>query len=133
MATGAVVTVTPVTIRGIRHHKCVIAETDYTSTTYTEIPGVPLKGTIISYKATLTAGTGTTINPKAGLTATFTVSTQTHIGTNTATAVHVHDQTLLRYDSTEGTAGSIWIQSSPNDATADHAISTVILIVDGWL
>lgn len=105
-----------------------LVETGARDTSEATISGVPTMGTIVEWRATLTAGTGTAINPAIGTTAAFVASTQAHVGTSSIVAAHVHDQTPLRYDAP---AGVIYVRSTPNSAVADHAISTVILIADG--
>jgi hypothetical protein len=106
-----------------------LTETEAAAGSEATITGLPVKGTILSYKATLTAGTGTTIDPVIGRAAAFTVSTQNHIASNDAAAAHVHNQDPVRYYSSTGT---LYIRSTPNNATADHSITTEILIADGW-
>lgn len=128
MAYAAVSTVTRELHNGRWLSRVALTETEARDTSEATITGVPIQGTIIEYKATLTAGTGTTINPALGNLATFVASTQAHLGTSSVTAVHVHDQVPLRYDAPTGT---LYVRSTPNSAVADHSISTVILIADG--
>ena len=96
------------------------------------IGGLPPVGTIVAYKATLTAGTGTTVNPSVGSAASFTTTgsaaaRQGHVATNTTTAAHVNDRTPLPYHAPSGT---LYFRSAPNDLTADHTILTRIVITD---
>ena len=106
----------------------VIAETGSKNTDEFEIKDVPKLFTITSYKATLTAGTGTTIQPKGGTATGWTVSTQEDLFLQSSAAAHINDNTPVRgYTST----GSIFIVSAPNNAATDHAITTEITIVEG--
>jgi hypothetical protein len=91
------------------------------------ISGVPHFGAIISTKATLTSGSGATINPRLGTASGFTVSTQNHIATATATAAHVNEQgQTYFYTSTN----SIYWRSLPN-AGSDNAISCELIVAEG--
>jgi hypothetical protein len=112
--------------------RVLIEETSIAATTESLIPNLFERGTIVSFKATLTAGTGTTINPKLGYSSGWTSSTQADLSTQLTTAAHINDQTALKYDTGDYTARSLYLESTPNDATADHAISTELLILEGW-
>ena len=116
-------------INGRTHYRWTISEVEAASGSEFSIGGAPLVGTIILYRATRTAGTGTTINPIIGRAASFVASTQNHIGTNSSTAAYINDASNLRYNGI--TAGKIFIRSMPNNAAADHSISTEIEIVEG--
>lgn len=123
-------TVTASQVDGRKHVKAVIVETGARDTTEVACSGVPAFGTIVSIEATLTAGTGTTINPILGRAAAFAASTQDHIATATTTAAHLHEQGSTAYYSSTGV---LYVRSRPNNTTTDHAISTEILIVEGAL
>ncbi len=114
---------------GRLHWAMSIAETEAAAGSEWSIGGLPNRVTIFSYKATLTAGTGTTINPILGNAGSFTASTQGHIATNDTTAAHINDQTALRcYLPT----GALYGRSTV-DADTDNTIATEILIVEGWV
>ena len=114
-------------IRGRRHFRWVVAETLASQTTEFVIAGAPLIGTMTLYQAKLTAGTGTLINPRIGRAAAFAL---TDLGayTSSLTAAVINDATNLRYTST---TGKLSIRNYPNNAAADHSISTEIEIVEG--
>jgi hypothetical protein len=114
---------------GRRHWLVSITETEAASGSEATCSNLPVRGTIVSYKATLTAGTGTTIDPVVGSAAAFTVSTQSHVASNDVAAAHISNQDPVRYYSSTGT---LYIRSTPNNAAADHSITTEILIADGW-
>jgi hypothetical protein len=122
-------TVTAFQIDGRKHVLASIVETGARDTTEVACTGVPVIGQILSYKATLTAGTGTTINPIVGRAASVAASTQNHVLTLGTTAAHVHERnsTSVYYSST----GALYVRSRPNSSATDHAISTEILIVEG--
>ena len=85
-------------------------------------------GTIRSYKATLTGGTGTTIQPRLGRASSFTDDTQDHLRTEATATAHVHNQSGLRY---YASGGSLFVNSAPN-LGADNSVSTQLLITEGW-
>ncbi len=104
-----------------------ISETDAAAASEFSITNLPRMGRIVSYRVTLTAGSGATVNPKVGISAAFVVDSQNHVGSNTTTAAHVNDQVALGYASSDG---RLFVRSSVN-AGADNAISTEIVIVEG--
>lgn len=128
MAYSATVTRRVDVVQGEKHVVFTVVETEAANSSEFELVGVPVIGTIVRYEATLIAGTGTTINPIVGRAAGFAANSQDHIGTNTTTAAHVHDQTALRYDST---SGSLFIRSTVNNATADHTVHTEVVVREG--
>jgi hypothetical protein len=113
---------------GGKHVIVTLTETEARDTSECEVTGLPVFGTITSYRATLTAGTGTTINPAVGTSAAFVVSTQDHVATATTTAAHVNEADHSPYYSATGT---LYIRSRANNAATDHAITTTIIIVEG--
>ena len=114
---------------GRRYWVYTIAETEAATGSEFSVGPLPQIVTIRSYEATLTAGTGTTLNPQIGNAAGFTVSTQAHIATNTTTAAHINDQAETRaYLPT----GLLYCRSNCDDLTADHTIGTAIMVVEGW-
>ena len=124
-------TVASYTIAGRRYHRIAWTETGVTTATDgtadAEITGMPAFGSILSVKATLTSGSGATINPRLGVTDGFTVSTQNHIGTAATTAAHVNEQgQTYFYTSTS----SIFWRSLPNAGT-DNAVSVELIIAEG--
>ena len=110
------------------HWAVTIAETEAAAGSEWSVGGLPQRVTIFSYKATITAGTGVTVNPIHGNAAAFTASTQGHIATNATTAIHINDQTVLRCYLPTGT---LYGRSTVNAGT-DNTIATEILIVEGW-
>ena len=88
---------------------------------------LPRAGVITLYAATLTAGTGTTIQPKVMRATGAATTSINHIGQVTAPAQHISDATGVRFDGVSALFGV----STPNDATADHSITTEITIMEG--
>ena len=127
MAYAASVTKTTTTISGRRIFKIVVAETDAATSSEFEITGLPEVCTMILYRATKTAGTGTTIAPVGGATTGFAVSTQNE-NFSISAAAHVSESTQVPL---RLTSNKLVIRSTANDATADHSISTLITIVEG--
>ena len=128
MAYAGTPTITKTSIGGRSHFTVTIAETEAAAGSEWSVPGLGLRVTIYSYRATLTAGTGTTVNPILGSAAAFTASTQGHIATNATTAAHINDQTVLRCYLPTG----VLYGRSTVDAAADNTVATEIMIVDGW-
>ena len=122
---------TPVitTIRGRRHYRWTVSETLASQATEFVIAGAPLVGTMTLYEAKLTAGTGTLINPRIGRSAGFAL-TDVGARTNATTAARIDDATNVRYTST---TGKLYVRNYPNNAAADHSISTEIEIVEGHI
>lgn len=130
MAYAATVTGPTINVyNGRRHFLWLVSEVEAASTSEFNLTDAPAVGTVVLYKVTRTAGTGTTVNPALGRATSFTASTQNHIGTNTTTAASISDATNLRYSGL--TAGKIFVRNTPNSAVADHAISTEIEIIEG--
>ena len=117
------------TIKGRATYRWTISETGAAPTDTFLITGAPAIGTVVLYRANLTAGTGVTINPRLGRTAAFTTTTNDVIGVNATTAALINDSTSLKYSGL--TAGNIYGRSLPSNAAADHAVSTEIVIVSG--
>lgn len=89
---------------------------------------VPLVGTLAVYQAKLTSGTGTTIQPELGNTAAWTDSTIAEQGRISAAAAFINDASGLVV---VAPAGKLYVRSTPNNAAADHAIATRIVIAAG--
>lgn len=132
MAYSATVTVEKIQ-RGPRRAWIVrCTETDAAATSEWTIPNsaqLPEFGTITLYKADLTAGTGTTIQPKVGRATGPTAATMDWVGQISAAAAYINDATPLRYSGL-GDGRVLYIRSTV-DAGADNAISTEITIVEG--
>jgi len=122
--------VTPTNRDGVKHYRVRVEETGSRDTTEVACTGLPTYGTLVSYRADLTAGTGTTIHPILGSAAAFVVSTLDYIGGATATAGFINEQSTTRMHLP---AGILYLRSAPNSTATDHAISTEILIVEGVL
>lgn len=99
------------------------------------VTGLPRCLTLYRYNATLTAGTGTTINPKLGRATGWTASTQNDIGTNTTTAAHINDNTkvgfVLLASVTGDDIGTLFGCSQANSTAIDHTIATELLFCVG--
>ena len=117
------------TIKGRATYRWTISETGAAPTDTFLITGAPAIGTVVLYRANLTAGTGVTINPRLGRTAAFTTTTNDVIGVNATTAALINDSTPLKYSGL--TAGNIYGRSLPSNGAADHSVSTEIVIVSG--
>jgi len=106
-----------------------IAETEAAAASEFELVGVPQMGTITLYQATLTSGTGTTIQPRIGKATGWSDSTQNAVAGQDAAAAHIHDVTRVEYTLAKG-ASSLFVRSTV-DADTDNAISTIVTIVKG--
>ena len=121
-------TVTRKYIHGREHVIITVEETLAANGSEFSIEELPVIGTIVQYKATKIAGTGTTINPKIGRSAAFVVSTQDHIASNSVTSSHINDNSIVKYYSP---TGILYFRSTASDLTSDHTILTEIVIVNG--
>ena len=127
MAYAATVTKTSTTISGRRIYLISVAETEAATGSEFEITGLPEICTLVSYRATKTAGTGTTIAPTGGATTGFAASSQ-NANFAISAAAHVNESTRVPL---RLTGNKLVIRSTANDATADHSISTLITIAEG--
>ncbi len=133
MAYAATVSVERKKISGRRQWIVTVAESDQaTDSEYTvgDVAGdqLPVLCTLRSYQATLTEGTGATINPALGNTAAFVADTQSHIATNSTTAAHIHDNAAVRLYLP---AGELFVRSTTDADDDDNVIATVMVIVEG--
>jgi len=106
-----------------------VVEAEAAAASEYEITGLPLHFDIVSFKATLTGGTGTTIGPvQFGTVTGFTANTQNHVATSTiAAAVHVNDQSPLGVS----LATASMFVTSLVDAAADNDITSEYVIEYG--
>jgi hypothetical protein len=120
---------------GRRFIHLTFTETEAAATSEWSVTGLPRCLTLTRYNATLTAGTGTTINPKLGRATGWSASTQDDIGTNSTTAAHINDNTKLAFvllaAVTGDDKGTLFGCSQANNAAADHSISTELTFVVG--
>jgi hypothetical protein len=116
-------------IKGRAHYRYKVVETEASPTSTFTLPGAPSVGTFTLYRANLTAGTGTTINPRLGRTVAFATGTNDVIGVNTTTNAFINDASNLRYAGL--VASNIFGRSYPDNAAADHSITSEIEIVEG--
>ena len=109
--------------------KVTFAETGATSTDEWSVQMPSPAWRLVSYKATKTSGTATTINPKLGKASGWTASTQDDMGLNSSTAAHINDQTelLLMLEDTSILYGV----SQTDGGSTDNAISTELVFVQG--
>lgn len=116
-------------IKGRAHYRWTVSETGAAPTDTFTLTGAPAIGTVVLYRATLTAGTGVTINPRLGRTAAFTTTTNDVIGVSATTAALINDGTQLKYAGLTG--AKIYGRSLPSNGAADHSVSTEIVVVEG--
>lgn len=132
MAYSATVTGPTITIHGGRkYYRYTVAETQAASGSEFTLDGLPPIATVVHYHARLTAGTGTTILPTLGNVAAWTASTVSSFGDIAAAAAAYHDTGSGII--VEPIAGKLYVRSTPNDATADHTIASVIVFAEGAL
>ena len=107
-------------------------ETEASPTSEWSVTGIPPTGQVLLYHSTLTAGTGTTIQPFLGRITGFAANSEYYIGGSTTAAVSVNESSVLTY--TYGvieTTQTLFGKSVPNNPAADHTIITEILIGEG--
>jgi len=112
----------------IRVTETLIRDTTETTIAPSGVPNLPRLGKLVSYRADLTGGTGTTIQPRLGNTTGFAAGDVTEIAQQDAAAANHNDQTQIRFYLP--TNNTLYLVSAPNDVTADHAISHELLITD---
>jgi len=105
-----------------------IVELEAAATSEYTLTGVPDAGYVISQICTLASGTGTTIDPILG-TATAPAGVTLRVANGTAAASVNNIQSGGGVPYRTATANSLFGRSVPNDATADHSITTVYEIV----
>lgn len=131
MAYSASVSVTTKVISGRRHFIVDVVETEAAAASEYSVPSydLPTVGKVVQHKSTLISGTGTTINPKAGLSTGWSASTQAALYANSVAAAHVNiAPTTVSGHFTQ--SGGMFVQSVVN-AGADNVIHTQIVIVEG--
>ncbi len=120
---------------GRRYIHLTFAETSARDTSEWTVTGLPRVLTLVRYNATLTAGTGTTLNPRLGRATGWSVNTQDDIATNATTAAHISDNTKLAFVLLATVAGddigTLFGKSQANSTATDHAISTELTFVVG--
>lgn len=119
----------PVTSIGGREQWVVtVTETGVRDTSEVTILGVPVCGTIVSVRAKLTAGTGTTVHTRVGTAAAFVADSYDERLEATATAAQYVEVGSAPYCSS---ARTLYLRSAPNSVVTDHAITTELIIVAG--
>jgi len=126
MAYSGVATVTQLSVND---YEITIAETEAKNDSEVTIQLPFLSGRVHRQKCELTAGTGTTVDPLLGEVTNPT--TNDLIVENDAGAVQV-DNAITGGTTFATSDGALYHRSVPNDATADHTISTVYHISRGW-
>jgi hypothetical protein len=108
-----------------------IDQSSLASTSDILLAGAPKRGAILSTRATLLAGTGTTLSPGFGLADAFTEDTQAHLANSDQVGAHVRDQVPLLYYSADR---ELYLRFTFDDPAADHRVQAeVIILEDGEL
>lgn len=128
MAYTATITQSRQSIGGRITHLVTITETEAAAASEYEVAGLPTRCTLMSLRATLTAGTGTTIQPQFGKAAEWSAGDAEEQGVAAAAAASVVINTPQQLDLT---SQSLYGRSTVN-AGADNSITTVLRIVEGW-
>lgn len=105
-----------------------VVETDVQPTSEAVVTGLPIFGTILRYKATLTPAAAATIQPRVGLVAAWTDSTQNEVTATSAAAAHIDNDGAVQYHSPSGT---LHLRSTPD--VAGDSVETEILVYQGWI
>lgn len=106
-----------------------IAETSATSSTETTITLGVSKFRVLRQVCQLTAGTGSTVDPKLTRTS---GGSGVNILVENATAAATADNSVTGGISCYSSDGVIYHMSVPNNGTADHAITSEYHILVGW-
>ena len=133
MAQGSV-TVVPGKSAGRRFWHISFAETSATSTSEWTISAatwssydLPRCGVITHYNAVLVSGTGTTLQPIVRRATAAASTSIDYLGQVTAAAQHVNDASGIYFSGVTALFGA----STPNNAAADHSITTEMTIFEG--
>jgi hypothetical protein len=110
------------------HYVIEYTETDTATASEASVSGLPTHGRIVSYQATLTAGAGSTIAPEGGNTGSWSDSTQAEVMSSPTAAAHIHETQAIPY---YASAGVLYFRAAPDSGT-DNAVSTRIMILEGW-
>lgn len=94
------------------------------------VAGLPRRCTIERFTSVLTAGTGTTVQPRIGRSTGFVNDSIDQIDRADSAAAYNVITGAVQLDLPDGT---LYARSEPDDATADHSVSTVICITEGWV
>lgn len=128
MAYSARVSSAPRTVDGRSYVVYTIIESEARDSSEYELEDVPIIGTIVLCVSKLVSGTGTTVQPELGTSSGWTDTTIDEVGRITAAAAFINEGSNLRYAAPEG---SLWVRSTPNSVVADHAIETIIVVLEG--
>ena len=122
MAYGAVITLT----RKGNDYLVQITETEAGGATEATITGIPIRGRVLRQQATLTAGTGTTIDPILGNAANPTAAAASLIVENATAAATIDNMSdpSVPYVSATGTL----YHRSVCDAGADNSVTTLYYV-----
>lgn len=129
MAYAAAITNTRQNAPGRVSYLVTIVETEAAASSEYTVTGLPARCTLMSLRATLTGGTGTTVQPALGNAAEWVAGDPNERGVANAAAASVVISDRIHLDLTDGTLYG----RSTVDAGADNDITTVLRIVDGWL
>ena len=128
MAYAAAITEVQKTISGRRTRVITVTETDAAAASEWSFDlGAPT-WKLRSFKTTITVGSGNTVNPILGRAAAFVASTQDHLATQAATAVHINDQTPIVLQL--GAASTLYARSTV-DTGSDSTIVTELVLTEG--
>lgn len=128
MAYSVQVSSAPRTVDGRSYIVYTVLETDARDTSEYTLPDVPFIGTVVLCVSKLVSGTGTTVQPEIGNRASWSDSTIHEVGRVTSAASFINEGSNLRFQAPEV---DLFVRSTPNSAAQDHAIETVIVILEG--
>lgn len=120
------------TINGRRYWHISFSETECGPSTEWTVPAsadLPKCGTITFYTASLTAGTGTTVQPIVKKATGVASTSINYLGQVSAAAANVRAKMDTRYNGMEAMFGL----STPNNAATDHSVTTEITLAEGHL
>ena len=103
------------------------SDTGVAAASEAQVPNIPKTGTILRYTATLTGGSGATINPTIGRAPGYSASTQEQVMAAPGAAAFIDVTGPLYYN----TATDLFVVANPDTGT-DNAVSHQLLIVPGW-
>jgi hypothetical protein len=121
-------TVTSHYVDGRRHWLLDIAETGARDTTEVACVGVPVCGQVARVDSALTDGTGTTVRPRLGKTASFVADSISQVTVaGSVAAATVQDAGSSPYCGVT----TLYFRSGVNSTATDHTITSSVIILAG--
>lgn len=131
MAYAATTSISTQTISGRRHFFVTITETEAGTASEWSLSELPRLGTVVHWESHITAGSGSTLQPKLGKETAWTVDTVDHVYTQADARSLILSDAAIRYDLSGATDPQTLYGVSGVDSGSDNSITTKLIIVEG--